>query len=392
MGSGTAGVELTSIGTAASVQTSNVRSGSYSFLVNPSTQNSTSAFQFINPPDATGIVYYARAYIYITALPASGAVAILGLASSTANGNIHSAISLTSSGTLRIVSPSSSVTTDIGTGDSAALSLNTWYCVEISSSWNGTTRTSAARLNGVQFSTATGGNASFTYIRFGAYANGVNNTCTIYFDDLAVNDNTGSLQNSWPGEGKIIHLMPNAAGDSNTFATQTGGTAGAANNYTRVNEIPPNDATSFNGSITLNEEDMFNVANSGIGASDTVNIVHVGFRFRGSLSSSVPTAKLQIRASSGGTTTQSGGTTPDTTSWRTNTTDSFVHNYPLTLHQDPTGTNWSQSTLDTMQIGYKITTGNSFRFDVTTVWAVVDYTPAPPPPVLTSAGAFFAML
>jgi hypothetical protein len=66
-----------------------------------------------------------------------------------------------------------------------------------------------------------------------------------FFDDLAINDNTGSFQNSYPGEGKIIHLKPNAAGDSNGFSVQVGGTVGSSNNYTRVNEVTPDDATSY---------------------------------------------------------------------------------------------------------------------------------------------------
>src|SRR6266576_2199201 len=46
-------------------------------------------------------------------------------------------------------------------------------------------------------------------ISFGA-ADTVAATYTAYIDDVALNDTTGANQNTWPGEGKVVLLVPTA--------------------------------------------------------------------------------------------------------------------------------------------------------------------------------------
>jgi hypothetical protein len=210
-----------------------------------------------------------------------------------------------------------------------------------------------------------------------ALTTGETASANIFFDDVAINDATGGSQNTFAGSGKVLRLKPNATGDANTFATQTGGTAGGANNFTRVNETTPNDATSFNGSTTVNEHDLFNVDASAIGATDTVNVVHVNGRFRDSTADATQTIKFEIEKAAAGTILQSSAIIPNTTTWVTNSVNA-PHNPVLTTYTNPDGAAWTQTTLDSMQIGYKLTVDGSGtrRIDVTNVWATVDYTPA----------------
>jgi hypothetical protein len=246
-----------------------------------------------------------------------------------------------------------------------------------------------ARLDGVVFATTT---TAATIDGTNAFVWGNtdgDSTLNIYFDDIAVNDTSGSAQTSYPNDGKVLYLRPNAAGDINTFATQTGGTAGAANNFTRVDEVTPNDATDFNGSSTLNEEDLFNFGNSGIGASDTVNVVEVHGRFRNSTADATAKVTFEIEKTSGGTKTSSAAITPNSTTWRTNVAGTTEpKTAAIVTYTDPDGAAWTQSTLDSLQAGYKLTTGPGTagrRIDVTAVWVVIDYTPGAAPAGATGA-------
>lgn len=262
-------------------------------------------------------------------------------------------------------------------GSSAVITTGTWYRLELDvKGAAGAAGTVKAYLDGTNFASSTTATVgTFDGMYFGiAFSAG---TYLAYFDDIAVNDTSGSSQTGLPGSAKVIALFPNAAGDANSFATQTGGTAGAANNFTRVKEKPPDDATTFNGSSTLNEEDLFNVDASGIGASDTVNLVAVVGRHRNSTADATERLTYEILKTTGGTKGTSTALQINSTVWRTN--NNITTLLPvITKYVDPDGGAWTQTTLDSMQIGYKLTTAPGTagrRADVTIVVAMVDYTP-----------------
>src|SRR3989304_495806 len=60
-------------------------------------------------------------------------------------------------------------------------------------------------------------------------------------DDLALNDTTGGVDDSWCGDGKIILQTPNGAGDN------TGLTPSAGSNYECVDEFPNDGDTTYVG-------------------------------------------------------------------------------------------------------------------------------------------------
>src|SRR3989304_5953104 len=82
-----------------------------------------------------------------------------------------------------------------------------------------------------------------------------------YFDDLAMNDTTGSVDNSWCGDGKVILLKPNANGDSSQW---DGSDGNQVDNYLLVDDIPSDDDPTYVQSAILANKDLYNLAASGL--------------------------------------------------------------------------------------------------------------------------------
>lgn len=372
----TASMEWSTAGGGFSIASTTVRSGTYAGRSAGTSGQISYIFSAANAQAA----FYGRVYVYFVAFP--GATRDIVYFQDSSNSS-KASIRINTNGTLTLRNLEDSA--DIGS--SSAINLNQWYRLELKLDNTTLSATSIdACVDGVSFASGTVDHASGV-TKYVIGNNSSQNLLDVYFDDIALNDGSGSFQNSWPGPGKIIYLRPSAAGDINTFATQTGGTAGAANNFTRVNQVTPDDATTLNGSNTLDQEDLFNVSDSGIGVSDIINVVSVGGRFRNNSADAATALMFEIEKTSGGTVLQSAAIKNNSTTWRTNAI-AAPFNYPLTLYQDPDNVNWTQTTLDSMQIGYKITTGGTNRMEVTNVWALVDYTPSVAP---TSTGNFFQL-
>lgn len=201
-------------------------------------------------------------------------------------------------------------------------------------------------------------------------------TVDIYWDDIAINDNSGSSQNSYPGNGYVYRLSPAAAGDSNTFTRQTGGTAGDTNNFTRVNETTPDNATSYNGSSTLNEEDLFRVTQLTFPGGTTFAVVETGVVFRNSTADATGSFLVEIEKTTGGTKATSASIIPNSTTWSLNTiTNTTPQLSPLILYKDPDTASWTPTTINSMQIGYKDTANPGTagrRCDITTLWVYIE--------------------
>lgn len=353
-------VDANSHTTTGSVSSTTVRSGSYAARANPT--NSQKFLQWTINNMGSGQIYYFRFYVYIASYPSAD--------SFIADFSGSPGIKLTTTGALQLfVSTSGAGAVQAGS-NSKIIPLNEWHRVEFLGNFNN--NLVEGRLDGYTFGSGVGsvGGSTFT---LGVNTEGLNNSSAdIFFDDVAVNDNSGGFQNSYPGEGKVIVFRPNAAGDSNGFLTQIGGTAGASNNFTRVNEVTPDDATSYNGSAVLSAEDLFNVDASAIQGGETIKVVSVGVRMADLVGVDATAAfKLEIEKAASGTKTQSSALIPNSTSWLTN--GASPRNYPITTYLDPDGNPWTQTTLDSMQIGYIQTATNVQTIAISNVWAVVEY-------------------
>ncbi len=376
LNSTTANVEFTAFGTGQTIQTGTVRSGTYAGKISGMTTSISCGFLYEFLSAAANGPYWGRAYFNFSTFP-SAENTIMGFRAAANMGSPGPCrVSIDSSGVVRL----RNTTTLIGS-PSSALNLNQWYCFEIKHDGTAASGSQILELYIDQSLIASASNLTISPTNAQSLVVGGNlnaeaqTTGVWYIDDIAINNSTGSFQNTYAGQGKIIHLKPNATGDANAWPTQVGGTAGSANNYTRVNEVTPNGTTSTNASNTLNQEDFYNCDDSGIGASDTVNLVAIGVSYKAGSISSNSTFKVEVKKTSGGTVSQGTAITPNTTSFLTNS-NSVPDNSTLILYQDPDSSNWTKSTLDSMQIGMKITTGNTNNAIVTTLWALVDYTPS----------------
>lgn len=252
--------------------------------------------------------------------------------------------------------------TQIGS-DSSALSEDTWYRIELM--YDDSTDTAEAKINGVTFASGAATDiGSSTDIFFGGF-----NDCTtdIYYDDMAVNDTTGTAQTSWPGSGKVVHMQPNAAGDNNNAS---------AGDYTSVDEITPDDATSIavlndNGDIL--DVNLESSADAGIGASDNITLVQVGAREAAALGAQ-ESFVLRIKSQAAGTLLESGTITHDDVTYKTvGMGEGNFFGYQLTSYVDPqAGGAWTPALLDTAQIGMRAVDADP-DINLSTLWALVEY-------------------
>lgn len=331
-------------------------------------------------------VQFVRVYINIATLP-NIATTFLDFVDSNSNISICY-IKLNADGSLGLwYSKSDSTNPQLGS-NSTTIPLNTWAMIEMKCDFRGGQGAVIieAKLNQVVFSTGT---VAVMMAGTGDMANGFikwgwNMTANFetgatsgkyYLDDLAANDNTGNLQYSYPGPGSICYLRPSSAGDNNTFSTQVGGTAGSGNNFTRVSEVTPNDATSYNADAITNDIDDFNIDNtpSTMGLRDVITVVQVNFRYTTLVAALESSLKVRVKKAASGTVSKSAAITPTTTTWLTGSAASPF--FPITLYQDPDSVQWSKTTLDSAQIGYEISTGNTNVAAVSAVWMIIESTP-----------------
>lgn len=369
LNSKTSGIEFdnSSISGDITIVTSPINTGTYAAKIATTTQNSFTIYTPFTTNQNTGV--YARTWFYISSTPTLATRILIIYNSTTVQ---RAAIILTTGNQLQLVNSS---TVQVGS-NSTTLSTNTWYCVELFVDASISSGTITGRLNGTIFATGAGSASSgWSKVHVGAVSG--SSTTTLYFDDIAVNDNTGSFQNSFPGIGQIARLTPNAAGDSNGFATNVGGTGGASNNFTRINEVTPDGTTTYNASSTLNASDLFAVSTITIPTSTTINCVVIGGQFANITGADTTAAFVfQAEKTSGGTISQSSAIIPFSTTMFVNNfnANGSASGHPLVLYNDPDGNPWTPTTLASMQIGYKITATNTNPIAVSGVWALVDYT------------------
>lgn len=209
--------------------TGTVRSGARSFKVDAGAGNATIVTSF-DVSTVNGRNYYQRSYINIPAAPTADSTIMLSLNS----GGEVMGVRLTTSLTLLLRAGG----VQVGSA-SPALSTGQWYRVELRSKiGTGATDECELLLDGVSIASTAVANVSDTALsifRFGwGQAPGANKA--LYFDDVALNDDQGANQNSWPGDGNVVLLLPTA--DSAVGAGWTLGSGGTPL-FGGVDNTPP---------------------------------------------------------------------------------------------------------------------------------------------------------
>jgi hypothetical protein len=175
--------------------------------------------------------YYARVYMNVPAFTANTTTvfAIMGQ-----TGYIIEA-KLTSAGRLQLFAAGSQIGSD-----SVTLVLGQWERLELFAKVGiGANDSYELRLNGATVASITGANTNDEVIsaaRFGLDRTAASSGMIAYFDDFAFNNDQGATQNSWPGEGKIVLLIPTSDAQVGSW---TGGVGGITNLFDAVNNLPP---------------------------------------------------------------------------------------------------------------------------------------------------------
>lgn len=268
----------------------------------------------------------------------------------------------------------------IGTSASALVN-GTYYRLELEfdSTGAGGTHVARLRVDGVEVA----GNAARTFTHTSIQqmdigGNLVGEAQTVgdwCWDDIGINDTTGAYQNSWCGDGHIVHAVPLANGDANTGSVRGGADSG--NDWDQVDEVTPNDATDYM-ELTLTTGVIWvkvtSSATLGIGGAYVINLVAVGGRITIASAGSgnwFPSIKSQ----SGGTVLDGAPVTLASTSWFAHDDSTGSQQYKVTAYVDPqSGGAWTAAKLDTMQIGAK-TTDASPATRVSALWALIEYVP-----------------
>jgi hypothetical protein len=157
-----------------------------------------------------------------------------------------------------------------------------------------------------------------------------------YVDDIALNDTTGGVDDSWCGDGKVLLLSPNAAGDITQLYL-----SGAASNYDAVNEVPSNSDTDYVYGETVGLYDLYNL--TAFSENPNISRVWVEARARGTVADG---EQIRLMIKTGGTEYQS---TP------LNMLTSYDRIIGPEYRTNPdTTVAWTDSDLDNLQAGAKI--------------------------------------
>jgi hypothetical protein len=159
---------------------------------------------------------------------------------------------------------------------------------------------------------------------------------TIQFDDLVINDTSGSVANGWLGDVRVDSYFPNANGD---LSQMVGSDGNSANNYQLVAQASP--GASYVQSATPGAEDLYRFA-------DTVNAPSAIYGVIATASvakDDVGARAVRLRARSGGVDAESADYWLNTN--RTRCAARF--------ETDPnTGLPWTAAGFDAAQFGIKV--------------------------------------
>jgi len=228
-------------------------------------------------------------------------------------------------------------TTLLATG-TQALAGGVWYYIQVhlkvaDSSGDFEVKVDGATVLDIDYSgdTKPSTNTVITNVMLSGYQSG--STYRTAYDDLVVNDTSGSYNNSWTGNVKLYPIRPNAAGDSTQWTPNTG------NNYAAVDEVPSTH-NEYVYSTTVDNKDLYNFGTVTLPTGSTVkNLVVITNAYLDSGSGSIA---LGVKSSS----------SEDFGSDQALGTSLKPFEYAVPL--DPaTSAAWGQSGIDSVQAGMK---------------------------------------
>lgn len=276
-------------------------------------------------------------------------------------------------GKLMLINRTSGTDVTVGT-TASALSTGAWHYIEMHLLKSATVGVAQLRVDGTLVidgqNLNTSGRGTPTLISFANDSSASGTTADFYWDDAVVNDTSGSLNNSWPGNSKIVTLVPGSDTATINWTAQNAGT-----HFSEVDDLPGAvDITTYikttNGVVGL--EDRWNMTDTpaGIGSCDTINAIAVGVRGGSTAATLSPAAKIQLRDASGNT-ADATAQTYNLNGWKTA--------YPALIKQQTwaaTPAAMTKAYLDGMIAAAIVTTQANQEMRITAVWVTVDYATA----------------
>jgi uncharacterized cupredoxin-like copper-binding protein len=227
---------ITTTGSIMSIQSTTKRSGTYAYQGDSGAGNATGDYR-IFADGGTGVTWYLRFWAQASSLPSSNAIIA---AISDAGGVSVLQVRLNTDGTLNILNSAGS--TISGSSTSGAVSAATWFSVEVSLTYSaGGNETVGWAINGTTVDSGltqaltTLGQSS---IRIG-WLSAPGASKSIYFDDISVNDESGSAETTAPSRlAKTVILLPTTISNKGSWTGGSGGTTDA-DMITAVTTRPP---------------------------------------------------------------------------------------------------------------------------------------------------------
>jgi len=224
--------------------------------------------------------------------------------------------------------------------EGSIIALDTWYCYEMHVVADPVSGAVELLLDGVSDLTFSGDSfdaAAIGFLRVGSpgsisFAQG-------YYDDIAINDTTGYHNNSWVGRGGFWPVVPAGVGTSSDFTPEPA----IDDNWECVDDIPPDDDTSYVESDTENHEDLYTVTPL-TPVVGTITAVHYWTRARMS-EAGIGGLRRLIRHD---------GANYEGTDLAFDTTYRYVHNASHIFDQAPDDTGWDIAKVNALEIGQKV--------------------------------------
>lgn len=159
-------------------------------------------------------------------------------------------------------------------------------------------------------------------------------------DDIAINDTTGTVDNSWCGDGHVVAVRPNGNGDASQMMGSDGNTV---NNFELVREAGTPNRTNFIESDVSGQRDLYAASDLTLKPTDVVRRVQMWADARKQQAVNSP---LQLGLKVGGS-----------EHWSANTElELDWAGYVGTDHRTnpATGSVWTQADINALQVGVKI--------------------------------------
>lgn len=366
----TNGMEFDTYSGSPTIDSTTKRSGTYSGRISSLASGTP---QYFATTFSTGTVKsWYRVYAYFATLPsAENRFIYINDANNLTTPLVY--LTIDNSGVLKLYDEDGQIT---GT---TTLSTSTWYRIEVKMDLSGAGSTDIveAKVDGATaFASSSTRNISAnptTLIMGGNLNSEAQTTGNWYFDDMGINDDSDTVQNSYLGAGNVIVAFPSGA-NTNQWTTGAGRTAGTSSNYTNVDENPPNDATDYIGSTTTNQQDLYTISPTAIATGDTINLTNISVRWRNNTATSSG-LNVQINYVTSGTDTSVSNYTMNSTTWKTNAENGSSLTTPRFLNYTDFDSNpYTKSVIDGSKIGVKLTDGTSANYiEISAIWLTVDY-------------------